>query len=163
MLSTLIDPWLMYPLAIAQGNLANIRSWPDWQRVMGIMIKIKDEVSGAITPDRISKTATPADRERLAHAENIARQLLTDVGVSSSSVITSSLRGTHPASTARIGTLVDTNLQTELTGLYICDASVFPEALARPTVITIIALGKRLARHLGNARAHSAEPGDKER
>jgi choline dehydrogenase-like flavoprotein len=32
--------------------------------------------------------------------------------------------------------------------LYVCDASVFPEALARPTVLTIIALGKRLARHL---------------
>ncbi len=151
MLSTLIDPWLMYPIAIAPGNLANLRTWPDWRRVMGIMIKIKDEVSGAITPDHISKTATPADCERLAHAENIARQLLTDVGVKSSSLITSSLRGTHPGSTARIGTLVDTNLQTELIGLYICDASVFPEALARPTVITIIALGKRLARHLASA------------
>ena len=28
--------------------------------------------------------------------------------------------------------MLDTNLQTEITGLYVCDASTFPEALARP-------------------------------
>jgi len=47
-----------------------------------------------------------------------------------------------------VGTLVDENLQTEVQGLYVCDASVFPEALARPTVLTIIGLGKRLAKHI---------------
>jgi choline dehydrogenase-like flavoprotein len=40
------------------------------------------------------------------------------------------------------------DLESGIRNLYACDASVFPEALDRPTVITIIALGKRLARHL---------------
>ena len=44
--------------------------------------------------------------------------------------------------------MLDTNLKSEIKGLYVCDASVFPEALDRPTVLTIIGLGKRLARHL---------------
>ena len=44
--------------------------------------------------------------------------------------------------------MLNTDLRTETPGLYVCDASVFPEALARPTVLTIIGLGKRLARHL---------------
>jgi choline dehydrogenase-like flavoprotein len=44
--------------------------------------------------------------------------------------------------------MVDENLQTEIQGLYVCDASVFPEALARPTVLTIIGLGKRLSKHI---------------
>jgi choline dehydrogenase-like flavoprotein len=39
-------------------------------------------------------------------------------------------------------------LESQIPNLYACDASVFPEALDRPTVITIIALGKRLARHI---------------
>jgi choline dehydrogenase-like flavoprotein len=39
-------------------------------------------------------------------------------------------------------------LQTKIEGLFVCDASVFPEALDRPTVLTIIGLGKRLAKHL---------------
>jgi choline dehydrogenase-like flavoprotein len=48
----------------------------------------------------------------------------------------------------RIGEMVDTNLQTEVKNLYVCDASTFPEALDRPTVLTIIGLGKRLSDHL---------------
>jgi choline dehydrogenase-like flavoprotein len=30
----------------------------------------------------------------------------------------------------------------------VCDASVFPEALDRPTVMTILGFGKRLAAHI---------------
>jgi choline dehydrogenase-like flavoprotein len=44
--------------------------------------------------------------------------------------------------------MLDTDLQTEIAGLYVCDASTFPEALARPTVLTIIGLAKRLSNHL---------------
>ena len=64
------------------------------------------------------------------------------------SIFTGPLRGTHPSGTARIGDMVDINLKTEVEGLYVCDASVFPEALDRPTVLTIIGLGKRLSKHL---------------
>jgi choline dehydrogenase-like flavoprotein len=44
--------------------------------------------------------------------------------------------------------MLDENLQTEVRNLYVCDASCFPEALDRPTVLTIIGLGKRLGAHL---------------
>ncbi len=54
----------------------------------------------------------------------------------------------QPSGTVRIGELLDNNLQTEVKNLYVCDASVFPQALARPTVLTIIALAKRLATRL---------------
>ena len=40
------------------------------------------------------------------------------------------------------------HLRTEIKGLYVCDASVFPEALDRPTVITIIGLAKRMCAHI---------------
>ena len=60
------------------------------------------------------------------------------------------LRGTHPSGTVRVGEMLDNNLQSETKGLYVCDASVFPESLDRPTVLTIISLGKRLAQHLIN-------------
>ncbi len=44
--------------------------------------------------------------------------------------------------------MLTTDLESEIKNLYVCDASVFPEALARPTVLTIISLAKRLADHL---------------
>ena len=43
---------------------------------------------------------------------------------------------------------MDEDLAMATKGLYVCDASVFPEALDRPTVLTLIGLGKRLASHL---------------
>jgi len=98
---------------------------------------------------KVSKGLTGRDRERLSSAERVAGRILRKAGCDPNSILTTPLRGTHPASTLRIGQMVSTDLETEVEGLYVCDASVFPEALCRPTVLTIIALGKRLARKLG--------------
>lgn len=149
MLSTLIDPWLMYPLINAMKGLRYPLYWPKWNRILGVMIKLKDEISGGVFPDgRISKPLTSMDRERMNSAEEICRKILVEAGADRDTIFTTPLRGTHPSGTVRIGEMVDTNLQTQIRGLYVCDASVFPEALDRPTVLTIIGLGKRLAAHL---------------
>lgn len=147
--STLIDPWLMYPLVMAKKGPAYPLTWHRWGRTFGLMVKLKDEVSGRIGPDgSVSKGLTTGDRERLAVAEEVAGRILRHAGCDPGTIFTTPLRGTHPAATVRIGEVVDTDLATEIRGLYVCDASVFPEALARPTVLTILALGRRLARHL---------------
>ena len=64
------------------------------------------------------------------------------------SIFVSRLRGTHPSATGRPGEMVDADLQTTVRNLYVSDASFFPEALGRPTVLTIISFGKRLSDHL---------------
>jgi choline dehydrogenase-like flavoprotein len=113
------------------------------------MIKLKDEVSGGVFPDgRISKPLTAGDRARLQIAEAACREILVEAGAAPDTIFMTPLRGTHPSGTVRIGDMVDTTLQTQVAGLYVCDASVFPEALGRPTVLTIIGLAKRLARQL---------------
>lgn len=149
MLSTLVDPWLVYPLAAARAGLPNVRSWSRWRSLYGVMVKLKDDVCGGLLPDgSVSKPMTPADHERLRQGEELARRILRAAGADPGTIFTSPKRGTHPSATVRIGTMLDRDLQTELSGLYVCDASVFPEALGRPTVVTIVALGKRLAAHL---------------
>jgi choline dehydrogenase-like flavoprotein len=149
MLSTLIDPWLLYPLINALKGPGYALTWPRWKNTLGVMIKLKDDVSGGVFPNgRISKPMTDHDRPRMRAAEEVARRILIEAGARPETIFTTPLRGTHPSGTVRIGTLVDENLQTETQGLYVCDASVFPEALARPTVLTIIGLGKRLAKEL---------------
>ena len=150
MLSTLIDPWLLYPIITVLKGPRYPLYWPRWNNILGVMIKLKDEVSGGVFPDgRISKPLTPGDRERLKIAEDACREILIEAGAARDTIFMTPLRGTHPSGTVRIGAMLDTNLQTEVAGLYVCDASVFPEALDRPTVLTIIGLAKRLARHLG--------------
>ncbi len=161
MLSTLVDPWLLYPIMAGLKSPRHALSWPRWSNVLGVMIKLKDEVSGGVFPDgKICKPLTARDRERLSHAEDVCRRILARAGAPPSSMFSTPLRGTHPSGTVRIGTHVDANLATPVKGLYVCDASVFPEALDRPTVLTIVALGKRLARHLapGGIPRESRQP-----
>lgn len=147
MLSTLIDPWLNYPLVMGMKGPRYALTWPKWNRTLGIMIKLKDTVSGGVYADgRISKPMAGDDQERLAAAEEVCRRILLQAGADKDSLVMTPLRGTHPCATVRAGVLLDEQLQTEIKGLYVCDASVFPEALDRPTVLTIIGLSKRLAR-----------------
>ncbi|HXF70599.1 MAG TPA: GMC family oxidoreductase [Thermoflexus sp.] len=149
MFSTLVDPWLLYPVIAGMRGLRPLAAWPRWKHLLGVMIKLKDSLSGHVRPDgTLSKPLLPEDRERLQEAERAARRILREAGAEPDWIFTSPLRGTHPSATVRIGDLVDADLQTEIPGLYVCDASVFPEALGRPTVLTIIALGKRLARQM---------------
>jgi hypothetical protein len=149
MLSTLIDPWLLYPLINVLKGPKYALTWPRWSNTLGVMIKLKDDISGGVFPNgKISKPMTNHDRPRMQAAEEVCQRILIEAGARSETIFTTPLRGTHPSGTVRIGTLVDENLQTEVQGLYVCDASVFPEALGRPTVLTIIGLGKRLAKRL---------------
>ncbi|QWK11359.1 MAG: GMC family oxidoreductase [Thermoflexus hugenholtzii] len=152
MFSTLMDPWLLYPLVAGMSGLRHVATWPRWRQMLGVMIKLRDALSGRLHPDgSLSKPLTPTDRDRLQEAVGIARRILAEAGADPASIFVSPMRGTHPSATVRIGEWVDADLRTEVRGLYVCDASVFPEALGRPTVLTLIALGKRLARSLVEA------------
>ena len=149
MLSTLTDPWLMYPLAAVRKGIGPTLRWLQWHKMMGIMIKLKDDISGGIYPDgKIRKPLTDGDNGRLMDAYEICKRILIEAGAQKSSIFMRPFIGTHPSGTVRIGDMLDTDLMTAIDGLYVCDASVFPEALDRPTVLTIIGLGKRLAKHL---------------
>ncbi|MBN2549165.1 MAG: GMC family oxidoreductase [Anaerolineales bacterium] len=151
MLSTLLDPWLLYPLINVLKGPQYLLTWPRWGNILGVMIKLKDSISGGVFPNgKISKPLTDYDRPRLKMAEEVCRKILVEAGAKPETIFMTPLRGTHPSGTVRIGEMLDTNLQTEIAGLYACDASTFPEALDRPTVLTILGLGKRLARHLIN-------------
>jgi choline dehydrogenase-like flavoprotein len=149
MLSTLIDPWMLYPIINSLKGIKYPLSWVNYRRTLGVMIKIKDEISGGVTMEgRISKPLTPRDRYRLNHASIVARKILVRAGCDPDSIFVGPLRGTHPCATVRIGEMLDENLQSEVKNLYVCDASSFPEALDRPTVLTIIGLARRLSDHL---------------
>jgi choline dehydrogenase-like flavoprotein len=161
MLSTLIDPWLMYPLITSLKGFRYPLTWPRWGNTLGVMIKLKDDVSGYVESERrISKPFTSGDQKKLDHAAGVARRILVKAGADPGSIFLTPMRGTHPCATVRLGDLLDHNLQTEIENLYVCDASALPEALDRPTVLTIIGLGKRLVEHLLNdvIKAKTTQP-----
>ena len=116
--------------------------------ILGIMVKIRDESSGRVDEKGVVKNNTSHDMGLLAEGSSLAGAILTEGGVDPDTLVSTPARGAHPGGTAAIGEVVDKNLETEVEGLYVCDASVFPRAPGAPPVLTILALAKKLAKHI---------------
>ena len=97
---------------------------------------------------RVSKPRTSADLSKLERGAAIAEKILIRAGCAPHNIDQSGVIIGHPAATMRIGKLVDSNLETSIKNLYCCDTSVTPDAFGVPPTLTIVALGKRLSRHL---------------
>ncbi|NYB52349.1 MAG: GMC family oxidoreductase [Methanobacteriaceae archaeon] len=116
--------------------------------VLGMMVKIKDERDGYVEKYRVVKNNTSHDIGLIARGSALAGSILTRAGVDPATLVSTPARGAHPGGTAAMGEVVDKNLETEIEGLYVCDASVLPRAPGAPPVLTILALAKRLANHI---------------
>jgi len=116
------------------------------QNTLTIMVKIKDNLGGKIGSNWLNKTLSPADKQKLEKGCQIAEDILKQAGASH--IFRSHHFAAHPGGTAKIGEVVNNNIQTQVDGLYVCDASVIPKAWGLPPSYTLICLGLRLAKHL---------------
>ncbi len=116
-------------------------------RTLQIMIKAKDSLCGRIT-DRggVRKGLPEADRAKLMRGYGRASEILKNAGAKS--VYKSWYIASHPGGTVKVGDILNSDLKTEYDNLYVCDCSVLPEAWGLPPTLTLIGLGKRLAKHL---------------
>jgi choline dehydrogenase-like flavoprotein len=111
------------------------------------MVKVRDELSGTVSDRGVAhKPLARLDRQRLRAGEDAARELLRATGAKS--IHATQRVAVHPGGTARIGDVVDADLATTVEGLHVCDASVLPVAWGVPPTFTILALARRLGRHL---------------
>jgi len=94
----------------------------------------------------VRKKLAGTDLDKLVHGYANARRILREAGATD--IYKTWYLAAHPGGTVKIGQLVDANLQSQYRNLYVCDCSVIPEAWGLPPVLTVVALGKRLARHL---------------
>ncbi len=141
-----IDPWPLYLFGLFMGGglkgIPNMRYFP---HTLGIMAKMRDEFSGWVKLDgSVSKPLTDNDQRLIARGMELSRNILVRAGCDPVSIVSTPPRGAHPAGTVRIGDQIDTDLQTPMAGLYVCDSSVLPERMGMPPVFTIVALAKRL-------------------
>ncbi|MHA1974451.1 MAG: GMC family oxidoreductase N-terminal domain-containing protein [Candidatus Hodarchaeales archaeon] len=151
--SPVVDPWGLFLITMLyQKNPLNILKFRHYPRLVGIMTKIQDDKSGTLKKGRlslnISKKLTQQDMNRLEKGNNLAKEVLIQAGASSKRFFPSSIRGAHPGGTNSIGEVVDTDLKTKVSNLYVCDASILPKSLGTPLMLVLMAFGKRLARHL---------------
>ena len=138
------------------GKLFTARKYP---QMLSIMVKIKEDLKGYVAPDgEISMPITEEDQKRAHQGFMEAKRVLIKAGCDPDTISWNPPRGTHPCGTVRIGEHLDKDLKTRFDNLYVCDASTFPDALVRGPALTIISLGKRLAKHLsGTVLADAAK------
>jgi choline dehydrogenase-like flavoprotein len=160
-IGTIMEPRLLLAVDLLRVAPLRIRAALNYRNIVGILVKVKDDLSGRVLPDgSVSKKLNENDEGRLRKGVEVSREILRALGCPAKSIVVGETKGAHPSGTCRIGHLLSKDLKTEIPNLYVCDASVFPEALDRPTVITIIAFGKRLAAHLLGLRAGAAGGSD---
>ncbi|GAB4316117.1 MAG: GMC family oxidoreductase [Methanobacteriaceae archaeon] len=115
--------------------------------VVGLMVKIADEGNGKIHKSGIiTKTITTREKNLLKEGYQKSVDILLEMGVDPSTIVSTSIRGAHPGGTAAMGLVVDNSLETSIKGLYVVDASVIPQAPGRPPILTLTALAKKLAK-----------------
>ena len=124
------------------------------RRTLSIMVKIRDQIGGGVGPRWVSKPLQPADRQKFATGIGLARDVLAATGARH--VFTSWHFAAHPGGSVRIGAGVDSDLATPTGGLYVCDASVIPQAWGLPPTLTLLCLGQRLGQHLAQVLAQPA-------
>jgi choline dehydrogenase-like flavoprotein len=118
-------------------------------KAIGVMIKIADELTGQVFLDgRISKPRTKRDVLRLEWGAAASEKILIKAGCDPYNIHHSGVIVGHPASTVRVGELVNNDLETSVKNLYCCDTSVIPDAFGVPPTLIIVALGKRLSKRL---------------
>ena len=119
--------------------------------IFSIMVKTSDECKGYVDDNGdVVKINTIQDIRYLAEGVATAGLILEKMGVDPNTIGSTVYRGAHPGGTAPIGKIVDSNLETEISNFFVCDASVLPISPGKPPILTILALAKRLADYLQN-------------
>lgn len=148
----LISPFMFPPIVMPTiMPTLKLHKLFKYNRLLGIMTKTKDDNEGEVLADgRFHKKPTGKDVERLNEGAEIATRMLMKAGIKKQNIFISKPSGSHPGGSDPIGNVVDNNLRTEIENVFVCDASVLPVSSGAPPIVTIVSLGKRLARFLHN-------------
>jgi choline dehydrogenase-like flavoprotein len=145
---TAIGPYILSPYFDHLSYFFN-RDWPPGPgNIVSLMIKLADARQGTVTGKGIEKAPAPEDTEALRSAAEVCVEILGRMGVRKSDMFFGTLNAGHPGGTlpltaADASTLRPARLPENL---YVADATLLPEALGKPPILTVMALAKRIAR-----------------
>jgi hypothetical protein len=151
MTDSMVPPTLYATLLTLSGpkGLASLPKLIDFRKTLTVMIKVKDGLDGWVHADE--SFSKPIDSEtwwKLNKGAVLAENILLKAGVKREKIMKTAVVASHPGGTVRIGDLLDKNCQTPIKNCYCLDTSIIPEAWGLPPTVTVVAMGKRLAKHL---------------
>jgi len=123
-------------------------SWPSESgEIVSIMIKLADAPHGCVNGD-VRKVLDPADCARLETATEICSSILERLGLPRRLHFRGMLTAGHPGGTVPLVRSDAATLHPAcLPGnLFVADASLFPERLGKPPILTTMAMAMRVSR-----------------
>jgi choline dehydrogenase-like flavoprotein len=116
--------------------------------IMSLMIKLADRCEGAISSKGVWKVLGLEDRAKLDEGVALCREILSRLGIPGEKTFLGTINAGHPG-----GMLPLTDREKETfhpavlpDNVYVADASLFPDSLGKPPILTIIAMAKRIGR-----------------
>jgi choline dehydrogenase-like flavoprotein len=151
-MTDLMPPPMMYTGLLALNGATGWASLPKVlhaRHTLSIMIKVRDGLAGRVNLDE--SFSKPLDYDtcwKLDKGAVLAEEILMKAGVKRKNLVRTSVLAAHPGGTVRIGSLLDTNCQTPIRNCYCMDTTIIPEPWGLPPTVTVVAMAKRLAKHL---------------
>jgi len=124
------------------------RDWPSGAgNILSLMIKLADAPSGKVGVGAVDKSLSPQDTAALKSAVDVCVDILGRVGIKKSETFFGTLNAGHPGGTLP---LTGEDARTLRPGrlpenLFLADATLLPESLGKPPILTIMALAKKVA------------------
>ncbi len=132
---------------VLRHPVAALRKLIHYPNAIGMLVKLCDSAGGEIDEQgNISKPLSADDHARMEKGVDVAKKIMVGAGADPDSIVVARYIGGHPGGTAGIGRVVDTGLQTDVAGLYVCDASVIPRSAGVPLVLILVSLAKHFAK-----------------
>lgn len=127
------------------------RSWrKPMDGMLSLMIKLADVEQGDVHHNKMRKTLTPLDNQRLQQGVSDCREVLMRMGADEHDIFLGTLNAGHPGGMLPLTQAEANTLHSSLLpdNLYVCDATILPQSLGLPPMLTIMALAKRIARNI---------------
>lgn len=118
------------------------------QNILSMMIKLADNNIGDLSENKVKKTLTDQDKNRLEMAVAVCKDILNRFGIKKDDIFLGTINAGHPG-----GMLPLTEQEAETfhnsrlpNNLYVADATLLPNSTGNPPIFTIIAMAKKVSR-----------------
>ena len=116
-------------------------------KTITVGVALNDVMSGELLENgSYHKQLTDEEFKKLKKGEEAAVKILKNAGAKT--IFKGDVVGGNPGGVIRIQDHLDSNLQTKFRNLYVCDASLLTEEMNVTPTVTLVCLGKYLARQL---------------
>lgn len=115
--------------------------------LVSMMIKLADEEKGSVSRRSVDKKMTAKDVANMKPATATCRQILERLGVPVSEQFLGTLNAGHPGGMLPLTSAENDTLHNPALpeNLYVADATILPQAMGNPPILTIMALAKKIA------------------